>query len=90
MSSASESELGKIFITAHDMVKMRNTLEEMRWPQPKSPIQTENSAAAGVVNNTIVPMKLKTMDRRLHWMRRREAQGQFRYYWASESENWGY
>ena len=90
MSSASEAELGALFITAQEIVAMRNVLEEMRWPQPKSPIHTENSAAAGVVNNTIVPRKLNTMDCRLHWLRCREAQGQFRYYWASGSLNWGY
>ena len=61
----------------------------MKWPQPKHPLQTENSAAAVVVNNTIVPRKLKTMDHRLHWLRYREAQDQFRYYWASENLNWG-
>ena len=73
MSSASEAELGVLFITAQEMVAMINTLEEMKWPQPKSPIQTDNSSAAGVVNNTIVPRKIKTMDRRLHWLRCREA-----------------
>ena len=71
------------------MVAMKNTLEEMRWPKPKSPIQTDKSGAEGVVNNTVVPRKLKTMDRHLHWLRYREAQFQFRYYWASESLNWG-
>ena len=58
MSSASEAELGAMFITAQEMVMMRQTLQEMKWPQPKSPLQTENSAAACVVNNTIVPRKL--------------------------------
>ena len=89
MYSASEAELGAIFITAQEMAEMRNTLEEMKWPQPKSPIQTDNSDSKGVVNNTIVPIKLKTMGCRLHWLRCREAQGQFRYYWASGSLNWG-
>ena len=89
MSSASEAELGALFITAQEMAAMRNTLEEMKWLQPKSPIQKDNSTAAGVVNNNIAPKKLKTMDRRLHWLRCREAQGQFRYYWASGSLNWG-
>ena len=89
MYSASEAELGALFIAAQEMVATRNTLEEMKLPQPKSPIQTENSATAGVVNNTIVPRKLKTMDRRLHCIRCRETQGQFRYYWASRSLNWG-
>ena len=89
ISSASEAELGAIFITAQEMVVMRQTLEEMKWPQPKSPIQTDKSAAAGVVNNNTAPRKLKTMYRRLHWIRCREAQGQFRYYWASGNLNWG-
>ena len=68
---------------------MRKTLEEIRWTQPKSPLQTDNSAAVGVFNNEIVPRKLKAMDRRLHWMRCREAHGQFQYYWATSSLNWG-
>ena len=71
------------------MVATRKKLQEMKWPQPKYPPQTDNSAAAGVVNNTIVPRKLKIMDRRLHWLRRREAQSQFRYYWASGNLNLG-
>ena len=89
MSSASEAELGAMFITAQEMVAMRQTLKEMKWPQPKYPLQTDNSAAAGVANNTITPRKLKTMDRRLHYLRCREAQVQLRYYWASGNLNWG-
>ena len=89
MTSASEAELGALFITAQALVPIRNTLEEMGWPQKRTPIQTDNSAAAGVVNNTIVPRKLKAMDRRLHWLRCRDSQGQFRYYWAPGSMNWG-
>ena len=69
MSSASEAELGVMLITAQEMVAMRQTLQEIKWPQPKSPIQTDNSAASGVFNTTIVPRKLKIMDRRLHWLR---------------------
>ena len=87
VSFISESELGALFITAQEMVAMRNTLDEMKWTQTKFPIQTDNSAAAGVVNNTIVPRKLKTMDRHLHWLRFRESQSQFRYYWESRNLN---
>ena len=75
LSSTSKAELGVLFITAQEMVSTRNTLEEMRWPQPKSTIQTDNSYAAGVVNNKNFSRKIKTMDRRLHWMICREAQG---------------
>ena len=89
MSSASEEELGSLLVTAQDIVAMRYTIEEMSWPHPKSTIQIENSAATGVVNNTIVPRKLKTMDLHLHWLRYREAQVKFQYYWASGSLHWG-
>ena len=57
MSSASETELGAMCITAQEMVAMRHNLQEMKWPHPKSPRQTDNSADAGVVNTTIVPKK---------------------------------
>ena len=90
MSSASEAELGAMFITAQEMVATRQTLQAMKWPQTKPPIQTDNSAAAGVVNNTIVPRKLKKMERRLPWLRCREAQGKFHYYWASGGLNWSH
>ena len=42
MASASEYELGAMFITAQAMVLQRNTLEEMGWKQQLSPIQTDN------------------------------------------------
>ena len=34
MSSASEAELGAMFVTAQEMVAMRQTLQEMKWPPP--------------------------------------------------------
>ena len=37
MSYASEAELGELFITAQEMVAMRNTLEEIKWPPAKIP-----------------------------------------------------
>jgi hypothetical protein len=55
MASAAVSKLAALFITARKMIPHRQTLIDMGWPQPKSPIQTDNSTAAGVVNNTIVP-----------------------------------
>ena len=42
-----------MFITAQEMVAMRQTLQEMKWPQQKYPLQTDNTSAAGVANNTI-------------------------------------
>ena len=47
MASAAESELAALFITAPEMIPHRQTLIDMGWPQPKSPIQTDNSTASG-------------------------------------------
>ena len=89
LSSAAEAELAALFETAKTMVPLRQALVEMGWPQGRSPIQTDNTTANGVVNNTIVPRNLKAMDLRLHWLRCREAQGQFKIYWEKGEENWG-
>ena len=88
MASAAEAELAALFITAREMVPLRQTLIEMGWPQPKSPIQTDNSTAVGFTNDTIVGRRVKMMDMRINWLRCRESQDQFRYYWDKGSNNW--
>ena len=45
---------------------MRHTLIEMGWPQPPLPIQTDNSTAVVVVNDTIIVRKINSMDLRLY------------------------
>jgi hypothetical protein len=74
MASAAEVELAALFVTVWEMIMHRQTLIEMGWPQPKSPIQTDNSTAAGVTNKTIVPCRAKMMDMRLRWLRCRGSQ----------------
>ncbi len=74
MASAAKSELAALFITAQEMIPHRQTLIYMGWPQPKTPIQTDKSTAAGVTNNTIVPRRSKMMDMRFWWLRCRESQ----------------
>jgi hypothetical protein len=85
MASAAESELAALFITAREMIPYRQTLIAMGWPQPKSPIQTDNSTAAGATNKTIVPRRAKMMDMRLWWLQCRGSQNQFCYYWDAGS-----
>jgi hypothetical protein len=88
MASAAEAELAALFIAAREMVPHRQTLIDMGWPQPRSPVQTDNSTAIGVTNKTIVPKRAKMMDMRLWWLRCRGSQKQFRYYWDAGSKNW--
>jgi hypothetical protein len=87
-SSAAEAELAGLYVCAKEMVPLRNSLVEMGWPQPKSPIQTDNTTALGVANKTIITKKMKSMDMRLWWLRCRKSQGQFRYYWGPGPTNY--
>jgi hypothetical protein len=59
----------------------------MGHKQPKTPIETDNSTAFGVVNNNIQPRRTKAMDMRFHWLRCREAQQQFKIYWRPGKHN---
>jgi hypothetical protein len=87
MSSASEAELGALYINTREAVPQRTTLAEMGHKQPQTPMQTNNTTALGVVNNNIQPRRTKAMDMRFHWLRDREAQRQFRFFWRPGPTN---
>jgi hypothetical protein len=74
MVPAAESELAALFVMAREMIPHRQTIISMGWPQPKSPIQTDNSTTSGVTNKTIVPCLAKMMDMRFWWLRCRVSQ----------------
>ena len=81
MSLAAEAELGTLFINAKTVVSMRRTLKELGHPQPRTPIQTDNSMAHVLLTNKILSKALKAMDMQFHWLRCRSAQDQYRFYW---------
>ncbi len=89
MSLAAEAELGALYINAYKAVPMRQLLTEMGHIQPRTPIQTNNSTACGVVNSNIQPWQAKAMDMRFHWLRCHEAKRRFRFYWAPGKSNLG-
>ena len=87
MSSATEAELGGLYIAARECVYIRLVLEEMGHKQPATPVQTDNSTAEGVINSKVQPKRTKAMDMRFHWLRDRETLRQFRFYWRSGKLN---
>ena len=62
-------------------------LIKLGHPQPHTPIQTDNATAHTLLANMILPKALKAMDMRFHWLRCRDAQGQFWYYWRPGTQN---
>ena len=49
IASAAEAELGAQFYNGQVSEPIRTCLEEMGYPQPSTPIKTDNSTAAGIV-----------------------------------------
>jgi hypothetical protein len=56
MTSAAEAELGALYLN------VRQILDEMGHSQPRTPIQTDNTTAEGVINDKIQPRRTKAMD----------------------------
>jgi hypothetical protein len=81
MSSVAEAELGTLFINVKTAVSMHQMLAKLGHPQPHTPIQINNATTHALLTNKILPKALKAMDMHFHWLRCRNAQGHFCYYW---------
>ncbi len=74
-------------INAKTAVSIRQTLIELGRLQPGTPMQIDNATAHALLTNKILPKALKAMDMRFHWLRCRNAQGQFPHYWRPGTQN---
>ena len=78
MSSAAEAEVGGLFKNGKEAAMLRTILEEMGWPQSDpTPIQTDNSCAEGIINDTVKQKCSKAMDMHFYWIKDRVKQGHF-------------
>ena len=77
MSSAAEVEIWAMYVNAREAVPARKILNEMGHLQPRTPIQTDNSAAHSVVTNNVHPKRTKAVYMRFYWLWCRDTQGQF-------------
>eukprot|EP00804_Cyclotella_cryptica_P006743 CCRYP_015695-RA/>CCRYP_015695-RA protein AED:0.50 eAED:0.44 QI:0/0/0/1/0/0/2/0/125 len=87
MASAA-AELAALYITARELIPLRNALKEMGWPQPKTPIQTDNSTATGFVNDTIIQRRIKMIWMRLHWLRCGRPKGNSAFIGIADQPTW--
>ena len=87
MASATEAEVGALFHNAQDACMLRNALEFLGHPQPATPIQTDNSCAEGIANDTVKQKRSKAIDMRFYWIRDRVKQGQFIVHWKAGRDN---
>lgn len=87
VSSAAEAEVGALFYNGKEAAWLRTTLEDMGHPQPPTPIQTDNSCAAGTANSMVKQRRSKAIDMRFYWVRDRVRQQQFNVHWRRGVDN---
>ena len=83
MASAAEAEIGGVFHNCQNSVPIRTTLQELGYPQPPTPIQTDKSTVAGFANSTIKIKRTKAMDVNFHWVKDRVSQKEFLVFWRA-------
>jgi len=87
MSSAAEAELGALFLNAQAICPMCTTLDELGHPQPATPLQTKNSTASGIANDTMKQKQSKAIAMHFYWVWDRVQQGQFHIFLQPGSTN---
>ena len=87
MASAAEAEIGALFLNGQEAAGIRTCLEAMGYPQPATPLKTDNSTADGIINGTMKQKRSKAIDMRFHWIKDRTKRGQFHVFWDSGKNN---
>jgi hypothetical protein len=88
LASEAEAEVAACFHNVQDACPIRQALETLGHPQPPTPIQTDNSTAEGILNNSIKQKRSQAIDMRYYWLQDRIQQQQFLVHWKSGSTNY--
>ena len=89
MASTAKSEAGGLFHNGQTAVPLISTLHEFGFTQPPTPIKTDNSAAKGIITNTVRQKRYKAMDMRVYWMKYNLKEKTFFVYWKLGIQNMG-
>ena len=87
-SSASEAELGALFVNCKEAAILRTTLHKMGYPQDNILVFTDNTTAHGIANDTIKQQRSRAIDMRYHWVRDQVDQQRFTVKWLPSKQNW--
>jgi len=87
LSSATEAEIGAIFLNCQQAEIVRTTLLELGHPQPATHIVTDNATANNIINGNAKQKRTKAMDMRYNWILDRQVQSHFHVLWRPGKEN---
>ncbi len=88
-ASAAEAKLSALFLNAQEAKVLWLVLEELRHPQPPTPIHIDNTTTVGIVNNTIKQQRSQAMEKRYFWLLDGKVQNLFCFYYQPDQENLG-
>ena len=66
ISSASESEIAAVHVNARFGITKRVVLMELGHPQPRAPLEIDNTTAHSVLTRTLIQKRSKAMDVRFY------------------------
>eukprot|EP00957_Ditylum_brightwellii_P205473 15344048-Ditylum_brightwellii.AAC.1 len=89
MASATEAEIGALFINTCKGEELCLALKEMGHPQLPTLVMTDNSTACGILNKNVKQKRTQAIDMQFYWVCNRIAQNHFVIYWCPGSENLG-
>lgn len=87
MASAGEAQVGATFLNSQQACALRATLEEMGYPQPPTPLTTDNNVVQVILKGTVKQKRSKAIDMRFYWLKDWIAQGQFTIHWKPGATN---
>jgi len=85
VASTAEAELGALFLNAQAICPFHIALEELRHLQPATPLQTNNSMASGITNDTVKQKHSKAIDMCFYWVCNCMRQGRFLFFGVPET-----
>ena len=87
LSSATEAKTGALFYNAKEATVLCTTLLELGYPQPPTPIQTDNLCTIGIINDMVHQHRSKAMDMHFYWVHDCVSHGDFHVFWHRGTDN---
>ena len=87
VSSVAEVETAGVYQNAQVAIPIRIVLHTLEHAQPPTPIKTDNYTANGFIHDSIHQRRSKSWDMRYYWLRDRQTQQKFLFFWDKGSNN---
>ena len=89
VSSSAEAETAGLFHNAQIALPIRYMLTQIGHKQPRTPVKTDNEMSNNFIHNNIAQRRSKSWDMRFYWLRDKENQKMFDFYWDKSENNLG-